>query len=227
MSLPQAGLSPRVRGNHTNGPTVASGAGPIPAGAGEPRAGRRFHRMPGAYPRGCGGTKNRMKWRWRRLGLSPRVRGNRRRDRQAIGDVRPIPAGAGEPHPAAPGPRDSRAYPRGCGGTFTGRRINEKVRGLSPRVRGNRRGSGRQPAGPGPIPAGAGEPGIGQLRRAGVGAYPRGCGGTLPNSGARRTARGLSPRVRGNRTWPVVPPGISGPIPAGAGEPPWHSRVRR
>ena len=70
------------------------------------------------YPRACGGTSTA---RWRALptlGLSPRVRGNRR-------------------GPAARSP-PQRVYPRACGGTIAPRRCIARTAGLSPRVRGNR-----------------------------------------------------------------------------------------
>ena len=92
-------------------------------------------------------------------------------------------------------------------------------RGLSPQVRGNPIPAGRYPCGGGSIPAGAGEPPAPSRQDPSRGVYPRRCGGTSPMIPATRSARGLSPQVRGNHrnTLPVRP--RRGSIPAGAGEP--------
>ena len=73
--------------------------------------------------------------------------------------------------------------------------------------------------GVGSIPARAGEPGRrrGSCRRRSV--YPRACGGTSRRAGARAPARGLSPRVRGNRVNDDHVAHPDGSIPARAGEP--------
>ena len=91
--------------------------------------------------------------------------------------------------------------------------------GLSPRMRGNRalRGAGGQCAGS--IPAYAGEPKRLLLPPKRLPVYPRVCGGTMPSPQARRQAGGLSPRMRGNRGMVGHEPGMSGSIPAYAGEP--------
>ena len=49
--------------------------------------------------------------------------------------------------------------------------------------------------------------------------YPRVCGGTPPRPRARAAARGLSPRVRGNRHRPIAARQRARSIPACAGEP--------
>ena len=110
-------------------------------------------------------------------------------------------------------------YPRECGGTTVHRAEAAGVRGLSPRVRGNRDPLGLQPKRARSIPASAGEPLRRSLRPRRDRVYPRECGGTA--SGSRPTLRmpGLSPRVRGNP--PDLNPrdSIPGSIPASAGEP--------
>ena len=94
-----------------------------------------------------------------------------------------------------------------------------RTRGLSPRVRGNRRYAGVSLVAPRSIPACAGEPPprSRRLRRSRV--YPRVCGGTLNDACPQSIRTGLSPRVRGNRSAarPAVP--RPGSIPACAGEP--------
>ncbi len=91
------GLSPRVRGNPGQLEHRGRRSRSIPAGAGEPWPARAPRPTVPVYPRGCGGT-----WRPQAPsaavgGLSPRVRGNRRRLRLGFGFGRSIPAGAGEP----------------------------------------------------------------------------------------------------------------------------------
>ena len=70
------------------------------------------------------------------------------------------------------------------------------------------------------IPARAGEPQAGSSIRTERRVYPRACGGTSVLPSQASPAGGLSPRVRGNRSWKStvwIPPGS---IPARAGEPP-------
>ena len=72
------GLSPRVRGNRYTNMACSGGNGSIPACAGEPPQGPRARRQLRVYPRVCGGTSLGLSTLARILGLSPRVRGNRR-----------------------------------------------------------------------------------------------------------------------------------------------------
>ena len=72
------GLSPRVRGNRPHLHRTLSGAGSIPACAGEPMAEPGPKARPWVYPRVCGGTAKMNLSPAARLGLSPRVRGNHR-----------------------------------------------------------------------------------------------------------------------------------------------------
>ena len=107
-----------------------------------------------------------------------------------------------------------------CGGTLTGS-LNEGVgKGLSPRVRGNRRAGGGRRSGAGSIPACAGEPPAIGLLLESIRVYPRVCGGTAIHRCRRRAMSGLSPRVRGNPTRPNHDPDRERSIPACAGEPP-------
>ena len=173
-------------------------------------------------------------------GLSPRVRGNHRRDDPPLRIRRSIPAGAGEPtsgctmggiakvYPRGCGgtvlegpvtPFFSEVYPRGCGGTRRTAPGSRSGRGLSPRVRGNHLGPGRCGLQPGSIPAGAGEPSSWRRSRPRTGVYPRGCGGTIMEFPVEHQLPGLSPRVRGNRRDGPSRTLDGGSIPAGAGEP--------
>ncbi len=152
------GLSPRVRGN----PVRLSGASPvlgsIPARAGEPASHRlRWFRC-WVYPRACGGTTPVECALDCAAGLSPRVRGNPRNPAPGRGQVRSIPARAGEPAPRPPLLPSARVYPRACGGTATAVQRVAGFLGLSPRVRGNRQQFSGRRGSFGSIPARAGEP---------------------------------------------------------------------
>ncbi len=171
------------------------------------------------YPRVCGGTHSSRSLRLPSTGLSPRVRGNRCVANANAGVKRSIPACAGEPARSCWRIRRSRVYPRVCGGTCAAGTPATGCRGLSPRVRGNRRDStgwcGREWS----IPACAGEPRPAVSTVAIPAVYPRVCGGTayIPSFGA--AAPGLSPRVRGTPAAEVGAQIFERSIPACAGEP--------
>ena len=167
----------------------------------------------------CGGTVLSGGATLPALGLSPRVRGNRRSCGSPSWQWRSIPACAGEPGGPGFPPASSGVYPRVCGGTDRAPSRAGWYQGLSPRVRGNRgRHTIRRP-GRGSIPACAGEPAGGPGRAALRGVYPRVCGGTQQRTLCRRRMGGLSPRVRGNRLALCQAAGWCGSIPACAGEP--------
>ena len=171
------------------------------------------------YPRVCGGTILYLQAGQPYYGLSPRVRGNPVNFARHIDGLRSIPACAGEP--AAGGGSDQRdgVYPRVCGGTPD---VVEGVRrgdGLSPRVRGNPAEGGRRRAGPGSIPACAGEPPRRRYSRPHAPVYPRVCGGTANRRRDDDDTMGLSPRVRGNLVGARRAVKALRSIPACAGEP--------
>ena len=91
------GLSPRVRGNRRTIVWYAWRRGSIPACAGEPRGGVAEGGTLGVYPRVCGGTRAGKPVPVEAGGLSPRVRGNPRREGRARRSRGSIPACAGEP----------------------------------------------------------------------------------------------------------------------------------
>ena len=110
----------------------------IPACAGEPlRDGRRAHTLK-VYPRVCGGTEDSARIDGRGQGLSPRVRGNRVATPVNLCTSGSIPACAGEPCTHSTADTATAVYPRVCGGTPLRDLQGRHVRGLSPRVRGNR-----------------------------------------------------------------------------------------
>ena len=130
-----------------------------------------------------------------------------------------IPARAGEPQCCPQGGQQDRVYPRACGGTADVWRVGVKYQGLSPRVRGNQRGSGARRGRLGSIPARAGEPPVPLPPGRPAGVYPRACGGTVSGAARAVYAWGLSPRVRGNRGVGLEHHPRLGSIPARAGEP--------
>ena len=213
------GLSPRVRGNRAYAEEAGAGLRSIPACAGEP-ATRRFRSTLGmVYPRVCGGTWVARSGSLWVAGLSPRVRGNLTRMLAEAHAERSIPACAGEPMQSGFQRCRLGVYPRVCGGTPTRSVACRQVTGLSPRVRGNRRGGGDDDAVQRSIPACAGEPGARTDSRPSGPVYPRVCGGTRRPASLARFRAGLSPRVRGNHPRQALVQRGLGSIPACAGEP--------
>ena len=194
-----------MRGNPGLVRAAALSTGSIPAYAGEPspRAGGR--NLPRVYPRVCGGTPSERAPGLVCGGLSPRMRGNPTPPLPPGPGNRSIPAYAGEPPDIAAMPAHPGVYPRVCGGTPESWLPGRKTRGLSPRMRGNRRRPGGDIRGGGSIPAYAGEPPDIAAMPAHPGVYPRVCGGTGGKPLRAGFEKGLSPRMRGN-PMPIPPP---------------------
>ena len=167
----------------------------------------------------CGGTRACVAKAFIRLGLSPRVRGNRYRHSVRADARGSIPACAGEPSLAVARARPLRVYPRVCGGTVHTWDYRHRTTGLSPRVRGNLSVTLSRRSCRGSIPACAGEPPGPERNLAQSGVYPRVCGGTSEEDARKATVDGLSPRVRGNQAHRLGQGPPSGSIPACAGEP--------
>ena len=214
-----AGLSPRVRGNHTRQGERDTRRGSIPACAGEPRRGMGGRRLCAVYPRVCGGTGSRRRTMEPIGGLSPRVRGNPDDAAEWFWSQRSIPACAGEPHRPPACQSLAGVYPRVCGGTGSRRRTMEPIGGLSPRVRGNPDDAAEWFWSQRSIPACAGEPHRPPACQSLAGVYPRVCGGTRLSLVHWHVRRGLSPRVRGNPSPTSPSMSYSRSIPACAGEP--------
>ena len=195
---PHRGLSPRVRGNQCSGAGRRWSAGSIPARAGEPTRLREHRFQRRVYPRACGGTTPSLNVPFSVSGLSPRVRGNQRLYQGPGVAARSIPARAGEPPSGLVQFTICRVYPRACGGTERHGITSSGLRGLSPRVRGNRDDARIRAAAKGSIPARAGEPFGGAMYQRVVKVYPRACGGTVFTAIGVAADTGLSPRVRGN-----------------------------
>ena len=92
-----AGLSPRMRGNRRHHPTTTTVIGSIPAHAGEPRVSASILRASRVYPRAGGGPGEDQLVLQGDEGLSPRMRGNPRREWRHLRVRGSIPAHAGEP----------------------------------------------------------------------------------------------------------------------------------
>ena len=167
----------------------------------------------------CGGTRRLALLAGRPGGLSPRVRGNPGRRVSQGTAVGSIPACAGEPEPGSIPGHAVAVYPRVCGGTRRLQTPPPRRKGLSPRVRGNRRGNGDGHETSGSIPACAGEPGSRLPGGNPPEVYPRVCGGTQQSPQPPGGGMGLSPRVRGNRSECPHCLGQPRSIPACAGEP--------
>ena len=200
-SQPVLGLSPRVRGNLSSPTSSRLCRRSIPACAGEPSLIGVTASIPTVYPRVCGGTVVSVGLALALGGLSPRVRGNRKTRRWVGVRSGSIPACAGEPPPHPVGAGRLGVYPRVCGGTAHSRKYWPRLRGLSPRVRGNLGDVGGAVGREGSIPACAGEPPAEREYRGGTVVYPRVCGGTSAAPSAPTHPPGLSPRVRGNLAW--------------------------
>ena len=152
----------------------------------------------GVYPRACGGTILKLVVPLRNTGLSPRLRGNRRRRLCGGRRRRSIPAPAGEPPTEEAADCGHKVYPRACGGTAGGFKQLIRLIGLSPRLRGNRHLHHNRDSSRRSIPAPAGEPRPDRGAAVGDPVYPRACGGTAFHQHEWESGRGLSPRLRGN-----------------------------
>ena len=235
----EGGLSPRTRGNLLAVQKRHAVQGSIPANAGEPSRKWSAVEPKGVYPRERGGTSSPSRSGTPYRGLSPRTRGNPKRQQARAADSGSIPANAGEPRRSRWPNCRSGVYPRERGGTAGEHRRHFHGQGLSPRTRGNhlvRLAVGRWG---GSIPANAGEPASASVPLRKTRVYPRERGGTVTPSAASTAVVGLSPRTRGNPSTvrPRTPQrGLSprtrgnhplgrpdrprhGSIPANAGEP--------
>ena len=147
------------------------------------------------------------------------MRGNPAYLRGDLPSTTSIPAYAGEPKISVSNKKSIRVYPRVCGGTPARVYPGPFSIGLSPRMRGNPGRVCDSLVGQRSIPAYAGEPVHEYLRRSQHQVYPRVCGGTGVACRSGGMARGLSPRMRGNRCCRLSYISAWGSIPAYAGEP--------
>ena len=171
------------------------------------------------YPRACGGAPRCAECGRRPSGLSPRMRGSRKRSSQPVSTSGSIPAHAGEPLKLATMPSTDGVYPRACGGAWGRRLIAFHRQGLSPRMRGSPLGLLFRQTRFGSIPAHAGEPPACCRPSGKARVYPRACGGVGSALPCCSISTGLSPRMRGSRADLIAHRHRDGSIPAHAGEP--------
>ena len=128
------------------------------------------------YPRACGEARSLMALLCCTTGVSPRVRGSRRKAKHALARGGCIPARAGKPVLSNSEITVLRVYPRACGEAEHLRRAILTETGVSPRVRGSHDLVDRAIDDHGCIPARAGKPGCGVFRLPETRVYPRACG---------------------------------------------------
>ena len=192
-----AGSSPRVRGTLHQRVRAQVVGRIIPAGAGNADSHRAPARRRSDHPRGCG-ERSAAPCVWPTLlGSSPRVRGTQPQDEVLHGDLRIIPAGAGNALRSCRPRRCRPDHPRGCGERSGNAADGAGAGGSSPRVRGTRPGAGcdRPPAPD----------------------HPRGCGERFGTDIASVGGDGSSPRVRGTPRRRAASVAARRIIPAGAG----------
>ena len=192
-----SGSSPRVRG--TAGP--AGSAAPafrfIPAGAGNGVTPLFSCTYGTVHPRGCGERFSLFRHPTPADGSSPRVRGTVSASLGSLGQLRFIPAGAGNGRRGIGRPTPKPVHPRGCGERILHLIPAFASNGSSPRVRGTGvcllsvTGNNRF------IPAGAGNGMNRAAPNAAPAVHPRGCGERLPTTVLYCNCNGSSPRVRG------------------------------
>ena len=114
QSLVASGLSPRLRGtfSYTDDDDGRQG---LSRACGEPNGDAGSSPLKRVYPRACGGTLLLLDRTRSRVGLSPRLRGNRTGRPDPWPRRRSIPAPAGEPPSGISNLLWRRVYPRACG----------------------------------------------------------------------------------------------------------------
>ena len=133
---PTIGLSPRVRGNLDTAFSMGRDLGSIPACAGEPTHPSGLIDGNRSIPACAGEPVWASAPSARRMGLSPRVRGNLALIQGPDDRHGSIPACAGEPSCPARQYILSGVYPRVCGGTPKLRRLGHAVAGSIPACAG-------------------------------------------------------------------------------------------
>ena len=131
-----AGLSPRGRGKPTDLPVMPTGAGSIPAWAGETTIQVTGAPSRQVYPRVGGGNARARRIGGSSGGLSPRGRGKPAAEAGELACVGSIPAWAGETAARRGVSGAAAVYPRVGGGNGGVPRPCVPTRGLSPRGRG-------------------------------------------------------------------------------------------
>ena len=151
------------------------------------------------YPRVCGAILTCRPYHWQAPGLPPRVRGNRIAIPFQLLFLWSTPACAGQSRiRLASGPAHP-VYPRVCGAIMVAEPSPPHPAGLPPRVRGNPSQSSVGIASGRSTPACAGQSPKRRPENSSSKVYPRVCGAIIFELFRRVSAKGLPPRVRGNR----------------------------
>ena len=212
-----AGSSPRARGTDLWRRRLSPGRRFIPAGAGNGPPARPRLNAPPVHPRGRGERGSIEIGQVRRNGSSPRARGTDDATKRWAGEIRFIPAGAGNGPGHRTGLGSDAVHPRGRGERCGSRLAGVRPGGSSPRARGT--GSRRCPRWPGWrfIPAGAGNGWTCCAPTYRRSVHPRGRGERVAAVAAVVTLVGSSPRARGTVHECNEGPSRKRFIPAGAG----------
>ena len=213
------GSIPLARGSLRAVSIGADRAGSIPARAGEPRWPNRAPRWRRVDPRSRGGASIPDCPLGRRKGRSPLARGSHRstgNDSTVFGS---IPARAGEPSRRRRSRGREGVDPRSRGGAAPSAHLSPSVSGRSPLARGSLRRRLRERGRERSIPARAGEPSPRTSARASSRVDPRSRGGASRPYRCASSHWARSPLARGSPSRIVVGMGITGSIPARAGEP--------
>ena len=195
-----------------------SATGLIPARAGKTCRSTSPLRGASAHPRACGENGLAVSGSSGASGSSPRVRGKRDHGLLRARPPGLIPARAGKTVTCCSNLSRSAAHPRACGENTMATPSVAMATGSSPRVRGKRRGDGREQHRVRIIPARAGKT-AGRTRSPATSSdHPRACGENLRLETVYGWYAGSSPRVRG-KPWSRGPLGpCPGIIPARAGK---------
>ena len=152
---------------------------------------------PPVHPRVCGERNGEGSDEPPRAGSSPRVRGTVDRDIQTGGEIRFIPACAGNGASRQGRNAGLPVHPRVCGERWSASAGATGYRGSSPRVRGTGYTTAQRPGLLRFIPACAGNGTCWTRRRTGRAVHPRVCGERDDSGDLDLSAYGSSPRVRG------------------------------
>ena len=135
------GSSPRMRGTHSDGATVAHERRFIPAHAGNTIDRHMISGHRTVHPRACGEHRRSAARLALIRGSSPRMRGTLSVRLKARLPHRFIPAHAGNTEARPLGLLGGPVHPRACGEHFFARSSTKRLNGSSPRMRGTRRNS--------------------------------------------------------------------------------------
>ena len=211
------GSSPRMRGTPARDRCQHHRAGIIPAHAGN--TGQWMHKLPNGrdHPRACGEHLQSAKLVRQRLGSSPRMRGTPYMVSHPCRLRGIIPAHAGNTRAGGRSIAASRDHPRACGEHGNVELVEIVHLGSSPRMRGTRRNDLNLRVRKGIIPAHAGNTCVVSFGVSCWWDHPRACGEHYCLSVTVICRLGSSPRMRGTHGHATIISGMTGIIPAHAG----------